>query len=325
MATEQPLADVDKKIIKKSERRGLLSDNGESIQTKEGSDDEMAIILKTFNRQKTPTLWYFCLLLLFLFAIFIGSNLGLFFKNNNNEMGSRWLSAPKNPHPDHSPNKNYLNNKNIKNLSHGNKKRKVQGEKTKKENEMFVERSNMAKGQGGLRVVGKRNEHAPEPRQQPRGGEQYRKPVSPVGKLGANSPPAQQQGRMPPGQQMPVNANAQPPKPAAKKNKRRDQVYVTTLDPDHYTLKFDNDTFCMDGHKMPQIYLISTMKCGTGSLTHQLNRLSNFSYGTHKEHIFFNRGQSETKDSRTFVEEFPPCGGNEQLFTFDGTPTYEYK
>eukprot|EP00494_Astrolonche_serrata_P026589 UN26851 len=99
-----------------------------------------------------------------------------------------------------------------------------------------------------------------------------------------------------------AEAAKKPEKPKKKPKKRRDQVYVSTKDPDLYSLKFDPpNSFCMDGHMMPRTYVIGTMKCGTSTFSSQLHHTLNFTFGTHKEHIYFNRGSSEQKDIRTFI------------------------
>eukprot|EP00494_Astrolonche_serrata_P027093 UN27356 len=81
----------------------------------------------------------------------------------------------------------------------------------------------------------------------------------------------------------------------------------------------------MDGHLLPRLFLPATMKCGSSTLARQLNSQPNLTYGSLKEHAYFNHRKS--KNMTAFIEEFPLCDGyNENhIVSLDGTPVYEYQ
>ena len=97
--------------------------------------------------------------------------------------------------------------------------------------------------------------------------------------------------------------------------------------------------FCHQGHQLPALFLLGMQKCGTSSLTYQLQyewnvtsgnmSLSDGSTEARKETHFFDRTHeimlagAGMWSLAEFAAHFPSCG--EYVLTFDGTPNYLFR
>ena len=83
-----------------------------------------------------------------------------------------------------------------------------------------------------------------------------------------------------------------------------------------------NDTpnvFCVNGRRMPSIFIIGIQKCGTTTLDGVLRE---FKAGPGKiapEHHFFD---NDYLDMQTYINQWPDCNKKETIMTYDKTPNY---
>jgi len=83
-----------------------------------------------------------------------------------------------------------------------------------------------------------------------------------------------------------------------------------------------NDTpnvFCVNGRRMPSIFIIGIQKCGTTTLDGVLRE---FKAGPGKiapEHHFFD---NDYLDMQTYINQWPDCNKKATIMTYDKTPNY---